>query len=126
MGAEWGSRPRSLLVRAGLAELIAIGADHAAFYGGTEEAWGDLAVFHSAFLEKAPAKDVRVGNALIFARVSPPPPFSGTATFRAAPDGTRTWTGLLTVNFPGAEHYPLVGPQFKAAIGFKPELFLFF
>lgn len=108
------------------AEFFASGGKRAAFLAGTEEILGAVARFRYALLKKAPAKDVKVSNAMTSGRVSPPPPFSGIGTYRAAPDGKRTWSGSLTVNFPGAEHYSLTGPPFKASIGLVPELFLLF
>lgn len=108
------------------AEFLAVGGRVGLIYAGSEETLGSVALFHYALLKKAPAKNVKVSNSLTSARVSPPPPFSGSATYRAAPDGKRTWTGSLTVNFPGAEHYSLTDPPFKASIGFAPAFdFLF-
>jgi hypothetical protein len=117
--ARWKNGVRS-------AEFIATGGKQAVFYAGSEEILGAVARFRYALLKKAPGKDVKVSNAMTSGRVSPPPPFSGTGSYRAAPDGKRTWSGSLSVNFPGAEHYSLTGPPFRASIGLVPELFLIF
>lgn len=55
-------------------------------------------------------------DALTSAKVRPPTPFSGKGLYRAAADGTRTWTGSLTVDFPGAPGVPLTGPQFETRL----------
>jgi hypothetical protein len=50
------------------------------------------------------------------ANVSPPAPFRGTGRYRAAPDGAASWSGDLSVNFPGAPRFPLTGTAFEAAL----------
>lgn len=46
------------------------------------------------------------------ATVSPPPPFSGTATYRALGSRVTHWEGNLHVDFPGFADYPLnLGPS---------------
>ncbi len=106
------------------AEFFAIGGKDPFFYFVSEESLGAVSLLHFALLEGAGANKVKVGNAMTFARVVPPLPFTGSATYRAAPDGTETWTGSLTVNLPGAPRYPLTGPQFKVTIGLIPARFL--
>ena len=106
------------------AEFFAIGGKESIFYFVSEESLGAVSLLHFAELEGAGAKKLKVSNAMTFARVVPPPPFKGTATYRAAPDGTETWTGSLTVNVPGAPHYPLTGPRFMVTLGSIPALFL--
>lgn len=81
-----------------------------------EQSEGALAKIRFAFTS-GPSKALSINDALTQARVSPPAPFEGTGTYRAAPDGTTTWTGVLSVNFPGAGHFPLTGPQFKTELG---------
>ena len=49
--------------------------------------------------------------------VTPPPPFSGTATFQRNADGSTSWTGSLAVPFPGREPVALTGPAFTAELG---------
>ncbi len=76
-----------------------------------QESRGKLAIIRSALVYTHPA--FHVNEAATVAKLSPPAPFHGTGHYRAAPDGTYTWTGDLSVNFPGAPRFPLTGPQFK-------------
>lgn len=76
-----------------------------------EESRGKLAILRAAFV--APHEAFHVNEAATAAKVSLPAPFHGAGHYRAAPDGTTTWTGNLTVNFPGAPRFPLTGPDFK-------------
>jgi hypothetical protein len=85
------------------------------FFASTQESEGRLAKLRFAFTFAA-SKAFAVDDALTFARVSPPRPFVGTGIYRAAPDGTTTWAGSLSVNFPGAAHFPLTGEPFKATV----------
>lgn len=48
------------------------------------------------------------------ATVTPPAPFHGSAEFQRAPEGDRSWTGSLSVDFPGLERVALTGPSFDA------------
>jgi hypothetical protein len=62
--------------------------------------------------EMAPASSFAVGPHLRTATVTPPAPFSGTAIF----ESRRTlpsWSGSLSVSFPGKVGVPLTGPNFK-------------
>lgn len=48
------------------------------------------------------------------ATVSPPAPFSGTATFKRGPGRSKsTWSGSLSVSFPGEPDVPLTGNLFN-------------
>lgn len=76
-----------------------------------EESRGKLAILRGAFVH--PHKPFHVNEAATAATVSPRSPFHGAGHYRAAPDGATTWTGDLTVNFPGAPRFPLTGPDFK-------------
>jgi hypothetical protein len=58
-----------------------------------------------------------VDNALTRATLAPPAPFHGEGTYEAAPDGSKSWTGSLSVSFPGTPHWPLTGEQFKVSLG---------
>jgi hypothetical protein len=51
---------------------------------------------------------------LTSAIAQPPEPFRGIGAFQLNPDGSRTWTGSLSVSFLGREHVALVGPRFDA------------
>ncbi|MEX2448478.1 MAG: hypothetical protein WD404_07020 [Solirubrobacterales bacterium] len=50
------------------------------------------------------------------ATVSPPRPFSGSATLTPGPGGTTTWTGSLKVDLPGRKGVPLATPSFTASL----------
>jgi hypothetical protein len=76
-----------------------------------EESRGKLAIVRVAYVPAR--KAFHVNEAATAATVSPSSPFHGTGRYRAAPDGSTTWTGDLTVNFPGAPRFPLTGPEFK-------------
>jgi hypothetical protein len=91
------------------------------FYATTQETRGRVAVFRSARAE-AKQKAVTADDALTRAKLNPPWPFHRSATYRAAPDGSKTWSGFLFVSFPGSPHYPLTGEPFKSSLEFFPEL----
>jgi len=76
-----------------------------------EESRGKLAIVRAALVFTHPA--FRVNETATAAKLAPPGPFHGTGHYRAAPDGTYTWSGSLAANFPGAPRFPLTGPQFK-------------
>lgn len=88
--------------------------DRTVFLASHEETHGKLAIFRVA-TARAP-KGFAVNEAATSARLSPPAPFRGLGHYHAAPDGTTTWTGDLSVNFPGAPHFPLTGPSFRALL----------
>ena len=71
------------------------------FFASTEQTEGGLAILRFAFAD-GPSKTLTVDDALTRGQIKPPAPFSGTGTYRAASDGTTTWSGGLSVNFPGA------------------------
>lgn len=48
--------------------------------------------------------------------VHPPPPFRGSARFRDPAGGPATWTGSLSVSFPGAPNVTLAGEPFAAKL----------
>jgi hypothetical protein len=76
-----------------------------------EESRGKLAILRAALVYTHPA--FRVNETATAAKLAPPGPFHGSGHYRAAPDGTYTWSGGLSANFPGAPRFPLTGPQFK-------------
>ena len=47
------------------------------------------------------------------ATITPPSPFTGTASFQASPGTVAKWEGTLAVELPGAGTVPLTGPQFR-------------
>lgn len=81
------------------------------FVAGTEDSRPHVAIFRTAVLRKH--SPIRIDDALTKARLTPPVPFHGTGRYRAYSDGTNSWTGDLTVNFPGAPRFPLTGPTWE-------------
>lgn len=78
----------------------------------TEESKGSMAEVRYATIV-APSKTFVSDDALTSATVRPPPPFHGRGSYTAAPDGTKSWTGSLSVSFPGSPRFPLTGTQFE-------------
>ncbi len=91
------------------------------FFFSAEESKGGLAIFRYAQVDSSPHR-FRVDRALTRAHVSPPKPFRGSADFRAAADGSTTWSGALTVNVPGQPRRPLTGEPFEPKLALAPEL----
>lgn len=81
-----------------------------------EESLGRVAEFHLGLSVSRP-RVFSVDSALTLATLAPPPPFHGKGTYRAAPDGSKAWTGPLSVSFPGAPRWPLTGEQFRVVLG---------
>jgi hypothetical protein len=78
----------------------------------SEESLGSMAeVRYGAVI--ASSKTFVSDDALTAATVKPPAPFHGKGSYAAAPDGTKSWTGSLSVSFPGEARFPLTGTQFK-------------
>lgn len=48
--------------------------------------------------------------------VEPPQPFAGSAGFTRSPESTFSWSGDLTVEFPGMDPVRLAGPKFVAGV----------
>lgn len=63
-------------------------------------------------LERTFVFDAGLGTAT----VSPPRPFSGSATLAPGPGGATTWTGSLKVDLPGRKNVPLATPSFTASL----------
>jgi hypothetical protein len=106
----------------GAAEFVGgAGREGSTFFVSTEEARGSVAIFRSARAEGEP-KAVRADNALTRADLKPPSPFHGTGRYRAAADGSKTWSGGLSVSFPGAPRYELTGDPFESTLELFPEL----
>lgn len=87
--------------------------DRTLYLAKDEESRGKLAIIRLA-LGSEDDRHFKVNDALTHAKISPPAPFHGTGRYSAAPDGTTTWSGDLSVNFPGAPRLPLTGPEFEA------------
>lgn len=63
--------------------------------------------------KSAPVSSLRFGPHLRSATLTPPPPFSGTATFERHDGAPSTWSGPLRVSFPGKPEVPLTGSSFS-------------
>jgi hypothetical protein len=81
------------------------------FIVNTETSRGGMAVRRIALFPGLHGV-VKTDDALTSGRVTAPAPFHGAGTYSAAPDGTKTWKGRLSVDLPGEPHVPLTGPQF--------------
>lgn len=85
------------------------------FFAISEENTGRMAEIRYGFAT-APSKLFSANDALTRVRVRPPAPFHGTGVYAAAPDGTTTWEGNLSVSLPGAPRLPLTGDRFTAKL----------
>jgi hypothetical protein len=108
--------------RAGLLSFVREGIDatvflalegrhNTQFVASTEDSRPHVAIVRIAVLRKH--SPIRIDEALTTAKLAPPAPFHGTARYRAYPDGATTWSGDLSVNFPGAPRFPLTGPSWE-------------
>lgn len=95
------------------------------FLGTTSGDDGKVSIFRIV-LAIGKAGEFRLDRTFTGARVSPGPPFSGAATYSAAPDGTKAWEGPLAVNFPGAPRLALTGPPLETTVGTIPPLLALF
>ena len=111
------SKPRSVLLaiaREGVAATAFFAAEDkrsTLFFSTSEESRGKLAIVRMAVLRRH--SRILSNDSLTAASLSPPAPFHGTGRYRATPDGTTSWSGDLSVNFPGAPRSPLTGPDFE-------------
>jgi len=95
--------------------LLAIDAGkRSAFYAIDEETRPKLAIIRLAMARK-PGR-VQINESITSGTLAPPAPFHGSGRYRAFPDGSSTWSGSLSVNFPGAPHFPLTGPSFETLL----------
>lgn len=84
------------------------------FTAGSFERRGRMEIFRDAFAEALLPSFV-FSSDLSSATVQPPPPFKGEADFAQTPSGS-TWSGSLSVDFPGREGVRLAGPRFTARL----------
>jgi hypothetical protein len=89
------------------------------FIARRSERQGALRINRSVLAEGEPVSFNASGN-LSSATVSPPKPFSGTASFKRNEDGSTEWLGTLSVALPGVESTALTGPTFTAKLA-KPR-----
>lgn len=86
------------------------------FLAVTEEGLGSMARIRYALATERSKGAIAPNDALTTASIEPPAPFHGKGTYRAAPDGTTSWTGSLSVSLPGAPRLPLAGEEFEATL----------
>lgn len=98
-------------------ELIALGRGKTTlFLAVTEEGLGSLARIRYALAIEHSRQALVLNDALTSASIKPPLPFHGRGGYRAAPDGTKSWTGSLSVSLPGAPRLPLTGEEFETIL----------
>jgi hypothetical protein len=85
------------------------------FLAASQSSEGALGIARYVVAEGAPAS-FSFDDSLSRASVTPPPPFSGTATFEHGLGGARSWSGSLAVSFLGMPRVPLTGPEFAVAL----------
>lgn len=85
------------------------------FDGSTLEQRSGVEIARSA-AATGPAGDFIFDSTLSSATVTPPPPFSGSATFQRNPGGSAGWTGSLSVSLPGLPRVRLAGPRFRSSM----------
>ncbi len=85
------------------------------FLAVSEESKGSVAELRYA-LATARSRVFRFNEALTTATIAPPRPFHGKGIYGAAPDGTTSWSGPLSVSFPGLPRAPLTGSQFDVEL----------
>jgi hypothetical protein len=98
-------------------ELLTLGIGRTTLFAAiTEEGLGSMARIRFALTTAHSKKAVVLNDPLTKATITPPAPFRGKGTYRAAPDGTTTWSGPLSISFPGAPRLPLTGEDFEATL----------
>ena len=79
-----------------------------------EESRGRLGILRAAILRDR--GELPLNEAVTAGSFSPEAPFHGTGHYRAAPDGSTSWSGNLSVDFPGARRHPLAGPGYETLL----------
>lgn len=85
------------------------------FLALSEQGRGKMAELRYA-VAVAPDKTFTFDDARTSATLQPPAPFHGKGEYRAAADGTTTWSGSLSASFPGAPRFSLTGSGYKATL----------
>jgi hypothetical protein len=93
----------------------AYGSGRVQFLATEAASEGSIGIARFVFAAAPPAA-FAFDDALSLAGVTPPPPFSGSATFTHGVGGARSWTGSLAVSFLGAADVPLTGASFNASL----------
>lgn len=98
-------------------ELLAVGIGGTTLFAAiTEEGLGSMARIRFALTTTHAKKAVTLNDPLTKATIAPPLPFRGKGTYRAAPDGTTTWNGPLSISFPGTPPLRLTGEDFETTL----------
>jgi hypothetical protein len=98
-------------------ELLVLGIGRTTLFAAiTEEGLSSMARIRFALATARSKKAVVLNEALTKATIAPPVPFRGKGTYSAAADGTTTWTGPLSVSFPGTPRLPLTGEDFETTL----------
>lgn len=87
---------------------------HARFLAAEERTDGSVGIVRFA-TARASSASLVADDALSLAGVTPPAPFSGSATLQRGAAGAKSWSGSLAVDFPGAR-VPLTGPGFAVQL----------
>jgi hypothetical protein len=92
--------------------------DAAAFSASVFESLHGLAIVRmvNASAEVGSFSTVNSGGKIMSATLSPPLPFTGSATYERQKGSRGTWTGTLAGDFLGRGEVSLAGPQFTAEI----------
>jgi hypothetical protein len=94
-----------------------------AFLATTSGDAGRISIYHLALALSSHRGAFSLNDALTGGRVDPGAPFNGSGSYGAAADGTRTWEGPLSVDFPGSPRFGLTGPLLEPSVGTLPALF---
>jgi hypothetical protein len=89
--------------------------DEIVYVAQREENRGRLSVFRTAILVGR-GDELPLNETVTAGRFTPPAPFHGSGRYRAAPDGSTSWTGNLSVDFLGAPRFALAGPGFETSL----------
>jgi hypothetical protein len=95
---------------------VSEGITSTTFGASVSESRRGMVIFRSTFISGG-AKDLLPGDTRpypLFGSVTPPAPFQGSGEFQRDAEGNSTWTGSLTVPFPGLDPVALTGPEFTA------------
>jgi hypothetical protein len=90
------------------------------FQGLAIESRGPLTIAR-AIAALGPASDFAFDTSLSSATVTPPPPFTGSATFQRVPGGSPIWAGTLSGPLPGRGEVHLAGSGFTGELRSGPR-----
>jgi len=88
----------------------------ARFEASIKERKGKIAITRDVVGRAIPGSAFAFADDLQTATLSPPTPFSGSATFHRDATPANRWTGNLTVDFPGEANVALTGPKVRATL----------